>query len=76
MASHFHDVLETVENPQFINGGNRGTLKATVIWQKQDGWMKRPSRLTASTTPSGMPWISPEMNTFPNGPITITRPIS
>jgi hypothetical protein len=29
MASHFHDVLETVETPQFITRGNRGTLKAT-----------------------------------------------
>jgi hypothetical protein len=29
MASHFHDVLEAVENPQFITRGNRGTLKAT-----------------------------------------------
>lgn len=29
MASHFHDVLEAVENPQYITRGNRGTLKAT-----------------------------------------------
>ena len=29
MASHFHDVLETVENPQFVTRGNRGALKAT-----------------------------------------------
>ena len=29
MASHFHDVLETVENPQFVTRGNHGTLKAT-----------------------------------------------
>ncbi len=29
IASHFHDVLETVENLQFITRGNRGTLKAT-----------------------------------------------
>ena len=29
MASHFQDVLETVENPQFVTRGNRGALKAT-----------------------------------------------
>jgi len=28
MASHFHDVLETVENPQLVTRGNRGALKA------------------------------------------------
>ena len=38
MASHFHDVLETIENPEFITRGNRGTLKATGIWHGQDGW--------------------------------------
>ncbi|MFH1708433.1 MAG: hypothetical protein ABIF71_11040 [Planctomycetota bacterium] len=29
MASYFHDVLETVESPQFVVQGNNGTLKAT-----------------------------------------------
>ncbi|MFH0794514.1 MAG: hypothetical protein V2A74_10840 [bacterium] len=29
LASQFHDVLEVVENPQFILRGNGGTLKAT-----------------------------------------------
>ena len=28
MASHFHDVLETVEGPEFVVRGNGGTLKA------------------------------------------------
>ena len=29
LASYFFDVLETIENPDFINRGNKGTLKAT-----------------------------------------------
>ena len=29
LASYFHDVLDTVENPEFIMQGNQGTLKAT-----------------------------------------------
>ena len=28
MASHFYDVLEAVETPQFVVRGNAGTLKA------------------------------------------------
>ena len=28
LASHFHDVLETIERPEFIARGNKGTLKA------------------------------------------------
>lgn len=28
LASYFHDVLETVENPEFVMQGNQGTLKA------------------------------------------------
>ena len=28
LASHFHDVLETVEKPDFIARGNSGALKA------------------------------------------------
>ncbi len=28
MASYYYEVLETVENPEFIMRGNRGTLKA------------------------------------------------
>ncbi len=30
MASYFFEVLETVENPEFIVRGNKGTLKATT----------------------------------------------
>ena len=29
LASYFFDVLETVEHPEFIMKGNKGTLKAT-----------------------------------------------
>ena len=29
LASYFHDVLDTVETPEFIMQGNQGTLKAT-----------------------------------------------
>jgi len=29
LASHFFDVLETVENPELVVRGNKGTLKAT-----------------------------------------------
>lgn len=29
LASYYYDVLETVENPDFIVQGNKGTLKAT-----------------------------------------------
>jgi len=28
LASHFHDVLETVENPDLVARGNKGSLKA------------------------------------------------
>lgn len=28
LASHFHDVLETVEHPDFVARGNKGSLKA------------------------------------------------
>ncbi len=29
LASHFFDVLETIEKPEFVTRGNQGTLKAT-----------------------------------------------
>ncbi len=29
LASYFHDVLDTVENPEFVMQGDQGTLKAT-----------------------------------------------
>ena len=29
LASYFHDVLDTIENPEFVIQGNSGTLKAT-----------------------------------------------
>jgi hypothetical protein len=29
LASYYHDILETIENPDFILRGNKGTLKAT-----------------------------------------------
>jgi len=29
LASYYHDILETIENPDFIVRGNKGTLKAT-----------------------------------------------
>ena len=28
MASYFHEVLETIERPDFVVSGNKGTLKA------------------------------------------------
>ena len=34
LASYYYDVLETVENPEFIVRGNKGTLKATKIISK------------------------------------------
>lgn len=35
LASYYYDVLETVENPDFIVQGNRGTLKATKNTSKR-----------------------------------------
>jgi hypothetical protein len=35
MASHFHDVLDVVENPQFVMRGNHGALKATSNMAKR-----------------------------------------
>jgi len=29
LASYFFEVLETIEKPEFVMRGNRGTLKAT-----------------------------------------------
>ena len=29
LASHFHDVLEAIDNPESVVRGNRGALKAT-----------------------------------------------
>lgn len=29
LASYFHDVLDTIENPEFVIQGNSGSLKAT-----------------------------------------------
>ncbi len=29
LASYFHDVLDTIENPEFVMQGNSGSLKAT-----------------------------------------------
>lgn len=29
LASYYYDVLETVENPESVVQGNKGTLKAT-----------------------------------------------
>lgn len=52
LASYYHDVLDTVENPHFVMRGNKGTLKAirsigkgrwlTVIYKevaKTDGFI-------------------------------------
>ena len=38
LASHFFDVLETVENPEAVVRGNKGTLKATRNMRK-DNWL-------------------------------------
>jgi hypothetical protein len=38
LASYFFEVLETVENPEFIIRGNKGTLKATKNIGK-DKWL-------------------------------------
>ncbi len=38
LASHFYDVLEVVENPDFVARGNRGTLKAVKNTGK-DTWL-------------------------------------
>ncbi len=29
LAGYFHDMLDTVENPEFVMQGNKGSLKAT-----------------------------------------------
>jgi hypothetical protein len=34
MASYYHDVLETIERPESIMRGNRGTLKASNSFGK------------------------------------------
>ena len=34
LASHFHDVLDTIERPEFVIRGNQGTLKATKNFSK------------------------------------------
>jgi hypothetical protein len=38
LASRFHDVLETVENPDIVVRGNKGTLKAVKNAGK-DKWL-------------------------------------
>lgn len=38
LASHFFEVLETIENPRFVLRGNRGTLKAAKNMSK-DKWL-------------------------------------
>lgn len=38
LASHFYDVLETIEKPEFVIRGNEGTLKATKNFSKKNGW--------------------------------------
>lgn len=38
LASHFFEVLETIENPEFIIRGNKGTLKATKSMGR-DNWL-------------------------------------
>lgn len=35
LASYFFDVLETVEHPEFVMKGNKGTLKATKSMGKK-----------------------------------------
>ncbi|MCX6584575.1 MAG: hypothetical protein NT166_30760 [Candidatus Aminicenantes bacterium] len=35
LASHFYDVLETIEKPEFVIHGNEGTLKATKNFSKK-----------------------------------------
>ena len=35
MASYFHDVLETIERPELVARGNRGSLKAARSWGKR-----------------------------------------
>ena len=35
LASHFYDVLETIEKPEFVIRGNEGTLKATKNFSKK-----------------------------------------
>ncbi|HLP45811.1 MAG TPA: hypothetical protein VK469_07695 [Candidatus Kapabacteria bacterium] len=35
LASHFYDVLETIEKPEFVIRGNEGTLKATKNFSKR-----------------------------------------
>lgn len=38
LASHFYDVLETVESPVFVVRGNKGSLKAARDMGK-DNWL-------------------------------------
>jgi hypothetical protein len=35
MASYYHDVLETIERPEFVVRGNHGTLKASRSFGKR-----------------------------------------
>jgi len=35
LASYFHDVLDTIEKPEFVARGNKGTLKATTNMGKK-----------------------------------------
>ncbi|MEK6581785.1 MAG: hypothetical protein AABY50_08205 [Nitrospirota bacterium] len=38
LASYYYEVLETIENPDFVLRGNKGTLKATRNFGK-DKWL-------------------------------------
>lgn len=38
LASYYFEVLETVEKPDFIARGNKGSLKAARAWEKINGW--------------------------------------
>ena len=43
LASYFHEVLDTIERPDFVTRGNKGALKAVkskgpkgeVVWRQQ-----------------------------------------
>jgi hypothetical protein len=48
LAGHFFDVLETVENPEFVMRGNKGTLKATRSMGK-DNWLVVVYKETSKT---------------------------
>jgi hypothetical protein len=64
MASYYHDVLETIEAPEFIVRGNRGALKAARRLGKRS-WLVVIYRETARN--DGFVITAYLLNTRPKG---------